>query len=126
MRELLVRLREAEPSSIAGWLPASGGEHGWSLFRTDAAPDASNRKQRDEAFARPNAGRRWRRLQTTTDAWLSDMGNSCDQTSRWQKRAAISEKIFEREIMSRRTLRPCAFQPCTMPRSIAGLLYLFD
>ena len=32
----------------------------------------------------------------STNAGLSDVGISYDQSSRWQKRAAVSEKPFER------------------------------
>jgi hypothetical protein len=96
----------------------SGDEHGWSLFWTGGAPGPSSRNRRDMAFAwRKTESRRWLQ-KATADAWLPDMGNSRDQTSRWQERAAIPEKIFQHEIMS----RSARCSRARRRRSIAGLL----
>lgn len=89
-------------SPIAEWQSANGTDgHGWSLSWTGCALGPSSQDRRDMAFARRKAESRWRPQKATAGARLSDMGNSRDQTSRWQERASIPEKIFEREIMRR-------------------------
>jgi hypothetical protein len=65
---------------------------------------------------RKTESRRWLQM-ATADAWLPDMGNSRDQTSRWQERASIPEKIFQHEIMSRAAVHNAdeALPACYLP-----------
>jgi hypothetical protein len=98
------------------------GEDGWSLFRTGGEPDASSRERRNPASAERKAESCVRPQKATTDARLSDVGISCDQTSRWQELAAIPEEIFEHEIMNR--LAGCGLARCRP--GIADLPYPLD
>ena len=79
----------------------NGGEHAWSFLRISRVPDISRTECRCpgcigcEQSAAKRAGRP---KNASTDAGLSDGDISRDQSSRWQKFAAIPEEIFEREV----------------------------
>ena len=79
----------------------NGGEHAWSLLRISRVPDISRTECRCpgcigcEQSAAKRAGRP---KNASTDAGLSDVDISHDQSSRWQKFAEIPEEIFEREV----------------------------
>jgi hypothetical protein len=100
----------------------SGGEHGWSFFRTDRVSDISSTKRRcpvcicSQQIERDTTkpGVRWpwngpavaereaegdgRPKKASTDTRLSDVGISYDQSSPRQKLAAVPEEIFEHAV----------------------------
>src|SRR4029453_12573594 len=74
----------------------SGGEHAWSFVRISRVFDISSTKRRCrgcigcEQTADKRAGRP---ENASTGTGLSDVDISCDQSSRWQKFAAVPEEI---------------------------------
>ena len=100
----------------------SGGEHGWSFFRTNRVFDTSSTKRRcpvciccqqiERVTTKPGDRRPWdgpavaereaesdgRPKKASTDTRLSDVGISCDQSSRRQKLAAVPKEIFEHAV----------------------------
>jgi hypothetical protein len=82
----------------------NGGEDAWSLFRISRAPDTSSTKRRCACCigcAKISAKRNGRPKKASTDTGLSNVDISYDQSSRWQKLAAISAEIFEREVQGK-------------------------
>ena len=86
----------------------NGGEHAWSLFRIGPVLDISSTKRRCPGCIgceQTAAKRDGRPKSAPTDTGLSDVGISYDQSSRWQKLAAIPEEIFEREVQGKTHIR---------------------
>jgi hypothetical protein len=82
----------------------NGGEHAWSLLRNSRASDISSTKRRCPGCIgreRTAAKRAGRPKNASTDAGLSGVGISCDQSSRRQKLAAVPEEIFERQVQDK-------------------------
>jgi hypothetical protein len=82
----------------------NGGEHAWSFLRISRVFDISSTKRRCpgcigcEQTAAKGDGRP---KNASTGTGLSDVDISHDQSSRWQKFAAVSEEIFEREVQGK-------------------------
>jgi hypothetical protein len=79
----------------------NGGEHAWSLLRISRVFDISSTKRRCPGCigCEQTAAKRDGRLKNaSTGTGLSDVDISHDQSSRWQKFAAVPEEIFEREV----------------------------
>ena len=82
----------------------NGGEHAWSFLRISGVFDVSSTKRRCRGcfgYEQTAAKRSRRSENASTDTRLSNVGISYDQSSRWQKLAAIPEEIFEREVQGK-------------------------
>ena len=96
-----IALRNAPRDAVDVTWKRNGGEHAWSLLRISRVSDKSSTDCRcpgcigREQTAAKRAGRP---KNASTDAGLSDVDISHDQSSRWQKFAEIPEEIFEREV----------------------------
>jgi hypothetical protein len=78
----------------------NGGEHAWPFFWTGRGFDISSTKCRCRGCIgrEQTADKRDRRPKNaSTDPGLSDVDIPDDQSSRWQKLAAVPEETFERE-----------------------------
>jgi len=82
----------------------NGGEHAWSFLWISRVFDISSTKRRcpgcigcDQTAAKRDG----RPKNASTDTGLSDVGISYDQSSRWQKLAAVPEEIFERQVQDK-------------------------
>ena len=80
------------------------GEHAWSFLRISRVFHISSTKRRcpgcigcDQTAAKRDG----RPKNASTDTGLSDVGISYDQSSRWQKLAAVPEEIFERQVQDK-------------------------
>ena len=78
----------------------NGGERAWSFLRISRVFDISSTKRRCPGCIgrKQTAAKRDGRPKASTDTGLSDVGI---QPSRWQKLAAVSEEIFEREVQGK-------------------------
>jgi hypothetical protein len=75
----------------------NGGEHAWSFVRISRVFDISSTKRRCPGCigCEQTAAKRDGRPKTaSTGTWLSDVDISYDQSSRWQKFAAVPEEIL--------------------------------
>jgi len=98
----------------------NGGEHAWSLLWFRRVFEISSAKRRGPGCIgseRTAAKVDERPKNASTDTGLSDVDISHDQSSRWQKFAAIPEEIFEREVQGKTD--SCGRKPC------GGLLNAF-
>ena len=82
----------------------NGGEHAWSFLWISRVFDISSTRHRcpgcigcDQTAAKRDG----RPKNASTDTGLSDVGISYDQSSRWQKLAAVPEEIFERQVQDK-------------------------
>ena len=105
----------------------NGGEHAWSFVRISRVFDKSSTKHRCpscigcEQTADKRAGRP---KNASTGTGLSDVDISCDQSSRWQKFAAVPEEISsarcrEKPTVCRRLVTPIR-QSCSRKRAAAA------
>ena len=133
----------------------SGGEHGWSFFRTYRVSDISSTRRRcpvciccqqiERVTTKP--GDRWpwdgpavaereaesdgRPKKASTDTRLSDVGISYDQSSPRQKLAAVPKEIFEHAVQDNTHMPTTAGviqrQPCKkVPRPFTSSLRAFS
>jgi hypothetical protein len=79
----------------------NGGEHAWSFLRISRVFDLSSTKRRcpgcigcEQTAAKRDGGQK----NASADTGLSNVDISYDQSSRWQKLAAVPDEIFEREV----------------------------
>jgi hypothetical protein len=82
----------------------NGGEHAWSILRISRVFDISSTKRRCPGCIgceQTAAKRDGRPKNASTGTGLSDVDISHDQSSRWQKFAAVPEEIFEHEVQSK-------------------------
>ena len=81
----------------------NGGEHARSLSRISRALDTSTKRRCACCIgcAKISAKRNGRPKKASTDTGLSNVDISYDQSSRWQKLAAISAEIFECEVQGK-------------------------
>lgn len=96
--------RNAPGDAVDVTCKRNGGEHAWSLFRIGRALDISSTKRRCECCIgreQTAAKRDGRPKNAATDTGLSDVDVSYDQSSRWQKLAAIPAEKSEREIQGK-------------------------
>jgi hypothetical protein len=104
----------------------NGDEHAWSFLRTSGVFDISSNKRRCRGCIgceRTAAKRDGRPKNASTGTGLSDVDISHDQSSRWQKFAAIPEEIFEREVQSKTQSWPLVTpisQSCSRKRTSAA------
>jgi len=79
----------------------NGGEHAWSFLRISRVFDISGTERSCPGCIgceQTVAKRDGRPKNASTGTGLSDVDISHDQSSRWQKFAAVPEEIFEREV----------------------------
>ena len=96
--------RNAPRDAVDVTCKRNGGEHARSLFRISRVLDISSTRRRCPCCIgceQTAAKRDGRPKNASTDTGLSDVDISYDQSSRWQKLAAISEEIFEREVQDK-------------------------
>jgi hypothetical protein len=77
----------------------NGGEHASSFLRISRLFDVPSTRRRISC-EQTAAKRDGRPKNASTDTGLSDVDISHDQSSRWQKFAAVSEEVFEREVQA--------------------------
>jgi len=96
--------RNASRNAVDVTWKRNGGEHAWSFLRTSRVFDISSTKRRCPGCIgrEQTAAKRERRPKNaSTGTGLSDVDISHDQSSRWQKFAAVPEEIFEREVQGK-------------------------
>jgi hypothetical protein len=82
----------------------NGGEHAWSFLRISRVFDISSTKRRCPGCIgceQTAAKRDGRPKNASADTGLSNVDISYDQSSRWQKLAAVPEEIFERQVQDK-------------------------
>jgi hypothetical protein len=105
----------------------NGGEHAWSFLRISRVFDLSSTKRRCPGCIgceQTAAQRDGRPKNASTDTGLSDVDISYDQSSRWQKFAAVPEEISsarcrEKLTVCRRLVTPIS-QSCSRKRTSAA------
>jgi hypothetical protein len=104
----------------------NGGEHAWSFLRISRVFDISSTKRRCPGCIgceQTAAKRDGRPKSASMGTGLSDVDISHDQSSRWQKFAAVPEEIFEREVQGKThsCRRPVSIsQSCSRKRTSAA------
>ena len=107
----------------------NGGEYAWSFLRTSRASDVSSTKRRCPGCigCEQTAGKRAGRSKNASAGMgLSDVDIPYDQSSRWQKFAAVPEEISgarwrEKPTVCRRLVTPIS-QSCSRKRTSAAAM----
>ena len=104
----------------------NGGECAWSFLRISRVFDISSTKRRRSGCigCEQTAAKRGRPKNASTGTGLSDVDISYDQSSRWQKFAAVPEEISstrrrEKPTVCRRLATPIS-QSCSRKRTSAA------
>ena len=104
----------------------NGGECAWSFLRISPVFDISSTKRRRSGCigCEQTAAKRGRPKNASTGTGLSDVDISYDQSSRWQKFAAVPEEISstrrrEKPTVCRRLATPIS-QSCSRKRTSAA------
>ena len=82
----------------------NGGEHAWSFLRISRVFDTSSTKRRGPGCIgceQSTAKRDGRSKNASTGTGLSDVDISHDQSSRWQKFAAVPQETFEPDALGK-------------------------